>query len=69
MNILHSVCLIIICGCTGALIGSTLAEVYWTIRKARLKKKILDARDAQGDWLEGECGPSKEKTKQKNDMP
>ena len=52
MNALQIVCLIIISGCTGVLVGSTLADVYWTIRKARLKKKILDARDAQGDWLE-----------------
>lgn len=52
MNALQIVCLMIISGCTGMLLGSTLAEVYWTIRKARLKKKTLDARDAQGDWLD-----------------
>ena len=43
----------IISGYAGALFGSTLVDVFWTIMKARLKK-ILDARDAQGDWLEKE---------------
>lgn len=53
MNALQIVCLMIISGYAGALFGSTLVDVFWTIMKARLKK-ILDARDAQGDWLEKE---------------
>ena len=101
MNALQIVCLIIISGCTVALIGTTIITVYQTIKPGRktrcreckynpanprrwndpddimtfvwceairnesrgegychrgkptgLKKKILDARDAQGDWLE-----------------
>ena len=41
MNALRIVCLIIISGCTGVLLGSTLAEVYWTIRKASRKRNGL----------------------------
>ena len=71
MNALQIVCLIIISGCTVALLWSSIDCIYWTNKKIKLlreiqrrvtteedaldremKKKILDARDAQGDWLE-----------------
>lgn len=73
MNALQIVCLIIISGCTGLLLWSSIYCMYWTNRKIKLLREIQrrvttdeDALDRELDKIDprlAECGTRKEETK------
>lgn len=73
MNALQIVCLIIIGGCTVALLWSSIYCMYWTNRKIKLLREIQrrvttdeDALDRELDKIDprlAECGTRKEETK------
>lgn len=73
MNALQIVCLIIIGGCTVALLWSSIYCMCWTNRKIKLLREIQrrvttdeDALDRELDKIDprlAECGTRKEETK------
>lgn len=60
MSLLHIVCLIIIGGCTIAVIWSSIDCMYWTNKKIKLLREIQRSFDREQEHEENEHGKPEE---------